>query len=125
MEGEQPCLFNISEFGDCGRFPYGYSIEPSLKPCVIVKLNKIFGFVPEPFTELDDLEGIPETIQKLIKDPNEPDRVYIECHGENAADEEALDGKIKYFPTHQGIPMGYFPHQVINSIPGLMILSKA
>jgi hypothetical protein len=84
-----------------------------------VKLNKIFGFIPEPLTEADTLEGIPDNIQQMIKDPKQPDRVYIECHGENPADEEALHGKMKYFPAHQGIPMGYFPHQVFKTASNL------
>lgn len=112
LENEDPCLFNVSEFGECSKFPYGYSIDPALKPCVIVKLNKIFGFIPEPLTKTDDLEGVPENIKKMIEDESQPHRVYIDCQGENPADVEALQGKLRYFPEHQGIPMGHFPHQV-------------
>jgi sodium/potassium-transporting ATPase subunit beta len=112
-KNQPPCKFEVSQFGQCGNFPYGYSKDSGIKPCVIVKLNKIFGLVPEPY-QPEDAEGlndVPDKIKRLIKDINEPRRVYIECHGENAADEEALSD-IKYFPDHQGVPMGYFPHQV-------------
>ena len=111
-KNQKPCKFDPANFGVCGKFPYGYSQKSGLNPCVIVKLNKIFGLVPQPFEHADTLpEGIPANLVAKIQDPNEPRRVYIECHGENAADEEALSS-ITYFPDHQGVPMGFFPHQV-------------
>jgi sodium/potassium-transporting ATPase subunit beta len=111
--GQPPCFFNINSFGDCANFPYGYAKEGGLKPCIIVKLNKIFGLIPKTYEPEDELpDGIPKNIQALIKNPDEPRRVYIECHGENPADEEALIDNIHYFPAHQGVPLGFFPHQV-------------
>lgn len=112
-KNQPPCKFEATAFGECAKSPYGYSKDSGVKPCVIVKLNKIFGLVPEPYKpeDADSLTDVPENLRKLIKDPSEPRRVYIECHGENAADEEALSD-IKYYPDHQGVPMGYFPHQV-------------
>jgi sodium/potassium-transporting ATPase subunit beta len=112
-KAQAPCKFDASAFGACGQFPYGYSKDSGMKPCVIVKLNKIFGLVPEPYAadEKDLPAEIPQAIKDRILDVNEPRRVYIECHGENAADEEAISS-ITYYPAHQGVPMGYFPHQV-------------
>ncbi len=108
---EKPCFFDVAVFKECANYPYGFDKK---NPCIFVKLNKIFGFTPKPYLPGDDLsnEDIPQNIKNKIKDENEPPRVYIECHGENPADIEALDKKIKYFPEHQGIPMGFFPHQV-------------
>jgi len=112
--GAKPCRFDPSVFGPCAVHPYGYDRAES--PCVVVKLNKIFGLVPEPYAPTDDLpEEIPEAVRTSIKSPADPRRVYIECHGENPADVEALEGKIRYYPAHQGIPLGYFPHQVGSS----------
>jgi len=106
---QKPCRFDPAAFGECSRHPYGFDDK---KPCVIVKLNKIFGLVPAALQPDDDLsEDIPENLRARIQNPTESRRVYIECHGENPADVEALKGKIRYFPEHQGIPMGYFPHQ--------------
>ena len=114
-KNQPPCRFETSSFGSCATFPYGYSQDAGLKPCVIVKLNKIMGLVPEPYLPEDAdsevLKPVPDNIKALIRDPAEPRRVYIECHGENAADEEALSD-VQYFPKHQGVPMGFFPHQV-------------
>jgi len=116
QKGQVPCRFERETFGACSTFPYGYSKSSGLNPCVIVKLNKIFGLVPTPFEATDELpEGIPPHLRELIANPSEPRRVYIECHGENAADEEALSS-ITYFPSHQGVPMGYFPHQVKSNL---------
>jgi len=82
-------------------------------PCIIVKLNKIFGLVPKAYGVEDDLSSeIPSNVKERIQKSSEPRRIYIECHGENPADVEALENRITYFPEHQGIPIGYFPHQV-------------
>ena len=120
-KGQAPCKFEASSFDNCATFPYGYSKDSGLKPCVIVKLNKIMGLIPEPYQpeDADTLPAeVPESLRKLIRDPAQPRRVYIECHGENAADVEALSS-ISYFPAHQGVPMGYFPHQVNSSLSKL------
>jgi sodium/potassium-transporting ATPase subunit beta len=114
---QPPCKFERSNFGSCANFPYGYSKSSGINPCVIVKLNKIFGLVPTPY-EANDPEipkEMPQNIKDLINDASQPRRVYIECHGENPADEEALS-KITYFPSHQGVPMGFFPHQVRSNL---------
>ncbi len=50
-------------------------------------------------------------IKKEILKPGAPDRIYINCDGVKAADQEALKGVIKYFPSHQGVPMSDFPHR--------------
>jgi len=108
--GDKPCYFDVSSFQECAKYPFGFDKK---SPCVIVKLNKIFGLVPKPYLRGDEVpEEVPENIKAKVQNENEPRRVYIECHGENPADVEALAGKIQYFPNHQGIPLGYFPHQV-------------
>merc|ERR1712051_424870 len=37
--------------------------------------------------------------------------VYINCRGRYAADQEALEGGLEYFPSNQGLPISYFPYQ--------------
>ena len=62
--GEKPCRVDRSIFGDCGNYPFGYSSD-NLNPCIIVKVNKIFGFVPELLQpeDVDVVEDLPESVR--------------------------------------------------------------
>jgi hypothetical protein len=40
-------------------YPYGYS-WPDFRPCFVIKMNKIFGFLPQPFKFNDDLSKYPD-----------------------------------------------------------------
>ncbi len=49
----------------------------------------------------------------MISKSGAPSRIYINCDGVKSADQEALKGKIQYFPKDQGVPIGYFPHRAM------------
>lgn len=77
-------------------------------PCVLIKLNKIFNWKPEPFTE-DELRDLPDVIRKSYPTRNNASQlIYITCEGENAADKENI-GEIEYHPQ-QGIEFKYYPY---------------
>merc|ERR1712211_179032 len=38
------------------------------------------------------------------------DSIFIDCRGRNVADQEALAGKITYFPASRALPIKYFPY---------------
>jgi hypothetical protein len=108
-----PCKIEATSLGHCSQFPYGYSKDSGMKPCFILEL-KMLDFVPEPY-EADDDVGVeylylPFGIRDRVLDPKEPRRIYVDCHGEYAADEDAL-GSVAYYPGHQGFPMGFFPRK--------------
>lgn len=104
--------FDLNELGECGTAPYGYEDG---KPCVYLKLNKIYGVENVIFDNVDtaEVEGdkIPPALIKNIKSQGDQEQVWVECHGEYPADEEGL-GTIKYFPAAQGFPGKYFPFKV-------------
>ena len=50
---QNPCQLDLTRFGECGKFPYGYN-KDNLNPCFILKVNKIFNFVPEVYDEGDE-----------------------------------------------------------------------
>ncbi len=116
---QDPCAFDPAVLGDCNNFPYGYQMSGSsgnvVEPCIMIKLNRIYGWKPEPYTE-EDLDVVPEDERDAM--PNEVkqhvrdnDRqVYLFCRGENPYDREQLKGKIKYFPADGGIPFRFFPY---------------
>jgi sodium/potassium-transporting ATPase subunit beta len=116
--GKDACKFDIADLGDCGKFPYGYNLEPGqdvIQPCVLLKINRIFNWVPEEYTpeDLDEdnqdpEDPIPEKVRELIR--ADSTKVYLHCDGENPYDRETLEGKINYFPADQGISLKYFPY---------------
>jgi len=76
---EYICQFPESEFGACSVMPdYGYS---SGQPCVFIKLNKIYGWIPNVNTTF--------TTSPLL-----------ECKGQTATDAENLRS-ISYYPSFQ------------------------
>jgi len=110
------CLFPVTELGECSAFPYG--LMPSggkVKPCFFLKLNKIYGFKPEPIdvTNLQEefKEGLPNKVKDLIN-THGGDNVYMDCKGRFPADNEGDDHQdidLEYFPASQTIPLKYFP----------------
>ena len=115
------CRVSYENLGqDCGEYPYGYSNE-SFRPCLFLKLNRIYLFKPEPYdyeTELFQSVGswinnsfIKQNIQR------EPRKVYISCHGVNEETEEKIVGKFRFFPDDAGISFRYFPYHSLKQVP--------
>jgi len=84
-------------------------------PCILIKLNKIYQWYPDPYETEDEMpKDIPETIKKSFRDniannrPELNNRVWLECDGENPADKENL-GPITYYPTN-GVSGYYYPY---------------
>ncbi|KAG8178601.1 hypothetical protein JTE90_019707 [Oedothorax gibbosus] len=74
---------------------------PEGKPCILVKMNRIYDWVPENFEEP------PADLTSKLTEEFERDQVYITCSGENSADKDNI-GEVEYRPS-QGIPFMYFP----------------
>merc|ERR1719158_2786745 len=128
VEGRDFCKFDLEVLDKCkyeesGK-DYGYKEG---KPCLIIKLNKIYGLTPDfyngseklppaatdPEQQCNDGECMPaqareEIIERMKKTDNKY-QVWLHCEGENAADRENL-GPIEYFPPHAGFPNTYFPY---------------
>ncbi|KAL1430044.1 hypothetical protein MTO96_015526 [Rhipicephalus appendiculatus] len=94
-------LENIaSNCSSAQQFGYEYG-----QPCVLLKLNRIFGWVPEPY----DNGSYPQKLPDNVKDNYDPKYVYITCEGENVADVESM-GPLAYFPSNR-IENFYFPYK--------------
>jgi sodium/potassium-transporting ATPase subunit beta len=99
------CTVDLSaeRFGPCtAENKYGYG---SGSPCVFLKLNRIFGWVPEYHTE--GLQEMPEDLRDEVNATNRTE-VWISCEGEHSFDKERIDG-FGYFPS-RGFPGYYFPY---------------
>lgn len=91
LKGSSNCSAS-EEFG----YKYG-------APCVALKINKIYGWTPKAY------EGnFPDAMPESVKNNYQPDKIYITCEGENAADQENM-GPVTFFP-HPYIEAKYYPY---------------
>ncbi|KAK6632157.1 Sodium/potassium-transporting ATPase subunit beta-2 [Polyplax serrata] len=84
-------------------------------PCIFLKLNKIYGWVPEYYNSTEGLpDQMPEELKRHIREvartrPHELNTIWVSCEGENPADIENL-GPITYIPR-RGFPGYFFPFE--------------
>jgi sodium/potassium-transporting ATPase subunit beta len=123
------CNIHQEDIKECSKGIDGYGYF-SGSPCVLIKLNKIFNFVPEPYTEKTlskaDERGMPKYLQKQILtyaksstkfDQSKLDSTWVSCEGENPGDVENI-GKLEYYAPGSeisgtqfyGIPNFYYPY---------------
>jgi sodium/potassium-transporting ATPase subunit beta len=107
------CDVEMGNFAPCikeNRYNY-----PKGSPCIFLKLNKIFNWIPQLY---NDSKNLPDKMPADLKTHIEEEQkrgskntqvVWISCEGENPADTENL-GAIQYIPR-RGFPSFYFPFQ--------------
>jgi len=105
----------LSSLGECEHFPYGYlstKEEPFVAPCIYLKLNKIWGWEPQPIApaELGDpaYDDMSQELKTIITEAEDPNHIWVDCQGYKAADREKFD--VSYYPPNRGIPAKYFPY---------------
>lgn len=98
------CVFSLESIAsNCSAANnFGYDLG---QPCILLKLNRTLGWVPEPYED----GSLPAKLPKYIQDNYDPRYVYISCEGENPADKENV-GPLVYYPN-LGIPNYYFPYR--------------
>jgi sodium/potassium-transporting ATPase subunit beta len=133
------CRTLVKEYKWCtkeNKFGYG---PPHPKPCVAIKLNKIYGWKPVGYgleydgdgnpktfdramfdrdleAEKDMPESLKQTIRKNVGErAGQEDKalhgVYFSCEGENVGDKENMPiAKIGYEPVTQMIPGYFYPY---------------
>lgn len=107
----QVCDFDVRLWDECS--PDKFFNYHRNAPCIFLKLNRIYGWIPDYY---DDPNDLPEEMPILLKDhiarvkPEERRTIWISCEGENPADIEYL-GPISYYPKVQGFPGYYYPYE--------------
>jgi len=111
----QFCEFKIDTLGGlCTKERnFGYDLG---KPCVIIKLNKIYNWYPQVWDTVQELpREMPSVLKKRIEDDFaqqggniHKQNVWISCEGESAIDIENI-GYVDYYPG-PGMPIYYFPY---------------
>lgn len=72
----QVCDVNIQKWEPCTK-ENTYDYHKSA-PCVFLKLNKIFGWIPEFYNNSNDLpEGMPTGLQNYIKNVEKTDAIKV------------------------------------------------
>lgn len=100
-----PCSFKV-DLNKCAQNDYGFSIN---KPCIFVKLNKIYGWTPQPYTkeeiESDELPMPANLKTEILKLPAEviEKNVWASCT-------ESEHNVTMEYDTHPGFPSYYFPY---------------
>jgi sodium/potassium-transporting ATPase subunit beta len=104
----QVCALVVDDFGPCST-QQGYSFNKS-SPCIFLKLNRIYGWEPEYYDDINDLpEEMPDDLKSYITSLPEIQRkqIWVSCKGEFPNDVENV-GKIEYIPT-RGFPSYFYP----------------
>ncbi|XP_063244572.1 sodium/potassium-transporting ATPase subunit beta-2 isoform X1 [Bacillus rossius redtenbacheri] len=110
----QVCNVDVKNWEPCteeNRFNYHKS-----SPCIFIKLNKIYNWVPEFYNKSTGLPAeMPMDLKRYIADlearnaSHMLNTVWVSCEGENPADVEYL-GRIEYIP-HRGFPGYFYPYE--------------
>ncbi|XP_035779416.1 sodium/potassium-transporting ATPase subunit beta-1-like [Anopheles albimanus] len=103
------CAFDVSKLGACtAEQNFGYNRSA---PCIFLKLNRIYDWVPE-YYDVDELpEEMPNDLANHIKDLSEQDRkqVWVSCQElSSAANKTEL--LVEYSPS-RGFPSYYYPYR--------------
>ncbi|XP_075149263.1 nervana 1 [Haematobia irritans] len=109
ITSQDVCAVDIKKFGPCAPSnAYGYN---NSRPCVFLKLNKIFNWIPEYY---DDPANLPEDMPEQLKThitatpAEERKQVWVSCNGNHGKDVEKLTS-INYYPS-QGFASYYYPY---------------
>ncbi|XP_047477529.1 sodium/potassium-transporting ATPase subunit beta-like [Penaeus chinensis] len=102
--GGVSCNFDISQLGPCASDrAWGFD---KLEPCILVKMNKLLNWIPEPYTSKDLPDDAPEElrtyIQNLEKTGKDTSYTWLSCKPVKG------DCILDYYPE-PGFPQVYFP----------------
>jgi sodium/potassium-transporting ATPase subunit beta len=89
------------------------------KPCVLLKLNKIYDWIPQAFESSDPLPNELKPYEDLVR--MYPENVFVICEGENPVDKDLI-GNIKYYSVTPDngpgegpigfLPFSYYPYKL-------------
>ncbi|XP_050309435.1 sodium/potassium-transporting ATPase subunit beta-1 [Anthonomus grandis grandis] len=102
------CVSDLSKLGNCNKDrAYGYN---GSSPCIFLKLNKIFGWKPEYYTEVhpDMPKELKLHIEENTKNVTERQQVWVSCTGVDDIDKEHVQS-FNYYP--HGFASYYYPYQ--------------
>lgn len=114
------CYFDIAQLPAECTAQHQFGLADG-RPCIMLRLNRIFAWRPEPYNAADLNEtSLPPVVREDFGRRREGSRlIYLTCEGRTSADVSNLDGgevhgnnssNIFYHP-HQGVEYRYFPYR--------------
>lgn len=103
---DKVCAIPTEQFGNCNpQRLYGYNTS---SPCIFIKLNRIYGWVPKYYSA--PVEGMPEdlVIHILNTPQNDREQIWVSCSGLDDFDRGNIKG-FKYSP--HGFASYYYPYR--------------
>lgn len=113
------CKYNYSEVLESTTCSPSLNFGYAQGPCVIIKLNRLYNWLPEPYTDLNEL---PKAINSTIRSLNNAQdliakNIFLKCEGEFSADIDSLENvNISYYSADEiiteigVIPIYYYPY---------------
>lgn len=126
--------FNMEDFGEgfqkeCGIVngsiydSFGYKEG---KPCVLLKINRVFYWNPQPFDVAEINKTQDDTFGhealKALGDRQSSDHIGVSCEGENDGDVDNL-GEVKFFPK-LGFAFKYYPYENAKDYRAPLVFAK-
>ncbi|XP_046734622.1 sodium/potassium-transporting ATPase subunit beta-2-like [Diprion similis] len=105
------CLPDVELWQPCSQHN-SYNYQKSA-PCIFLKLNKIFGWMPQIYNDTSKLpSNMPADLKSHITNVQSQNRktvntLWVSCEGKSPVDVENI-GPIQYIPQ-RGFPGYYFP----------------
>lgn len=97
------CRFHVDDLGDMCTWQRDFGYDEG-QPCVLLKLNKIFDWMPVMYEDENSTE-IPDILLPRFH----PDHIGVTCEGRYPLDNENI-GNISYNPP-QGFSRFFYPYQ--------------
>lgn len=97
-------------FGPCNPAnDYGYLEK---KPCIFLKLNKIYAWEPRYYDKADLPLSMPKDLKNHIEAAVTEKMVWVSCEGEDPADKENI-GELRYYTDHgyNGFNGNFYPFE--------------
>ncbi|CAF3445767.1 unnamed protein product [Rotaria sp. Silwood1] len=119
LQGSHSCKFSWSDIVTSETHPCSTSNMhgwPIGKPCVLIKLNRIYGWIPANGNIVDQVANA--TGQPVLSIDQQEQNIYITCEGKEQADKDKI-GNMTYYsilhplgiPYYGGIPYYFFPYR--------------
>ncbi|CAF3201669.1 unnamed protein product [Rotaria socialis] len=118
LQGDRSCVFSWTDIVTSESHPcsttnmYGWS---SGKPCVLLKLNRIYNWLPAAGNIIDQIANA--TGQTILPIDQQEQNIYITCNGTTASDRLVIGNLTYYSILHPlgisgygGIPYYFYPY---------------
>ncbi|GJQ69828.1 hypothetical protein Trydic_g22379 [Trypoxylus dichotomus] len=122
------CDVDMANFNGCSTInDFNYNAS---SPCVYLRLNRIYGWVPEYYNDTNNLPSdMPSDLVTHIKaeqfyNSARANQIWVSCTGKHPIDQEHVNASnFEYFPT-RGFPAYFYPATSVDGYLSPLIAVK-